>query len=418
MQKYLIQGGSRISGEVRVQGAKNSSLPVLAATVVCSGESVLHNCPDLLDTEYAVKILEYLGCQCRREGGSVIVDSSTVSRWEVPDRLMREMRSSIIFLGAIASRCGRCRLSYPGGCEIGQRPIDLHLLALQQMGMQITEDHGYLDCRVDGGFKGANVVLSFPSVGATENVILAAVLAKGTTVITNAAREPEIADLADYLNRCGARIFGAGEGTIRVEGVEKLSACEHTIIPDRIVATTYLTAAAMTSGSVRLTGVDCRHLSSILPLFEEAGCEVRRLPNEVILETSRRPLPIGLIRTMPYPGFPTDAQAPLMAMMTMARGTSVFVENIFENRYKHAAELQRMGAHIKVEGRVAIVEGIQRLHSAEVAATDLRGGAALVLAALAAEGTTEVGRIHYIDRGYDRLEQQLTALGAHIKRLD
>ncbi|WP_312643024.1 UDP-N-acetylglucosamine 1-carboxyvinyltransferase [Hydrogenoanaerobacterium sp.] len=416
MQKYLIQGGSRLTGDIRVQGAKNSSLPILAATLICTGESVLHNCPDLLDTEYALKILKYLGCKCRREGGTVTVDTTAIARSEVPDRLMREMRSSIIFLGAIASRCGACRLSFPGGCEIGQRPIDLHLSALQQMGMQIEEDHGYLNCSIDGGFHGANILLSFPSVGATENVILAAVKAKGTTVITNAAREPEIVDLAGYLNRCGAKISGAGEGTITIEGVEVMQPCEYSIIPDRIVATTYLAGAAMTGGNVQLLGIDCRHLESILPIFEEAGCIVRRYNNAVSLSCDKRLLPVNLIRTMPYPGFPTDAQAPLMAMMSIAQGTTVFVENIFENRYKHAIELQRMGAHIKVEGRVAIVEGIRSLHSAEVSATDLRGGAALVLAALAAEGASEVANVHYIDRGYEQFEQQLNALGAKITR--
>lgn len=417
MQKYLIQGGSRLTGDIQVQGAKNSSLPILAAALVSTGESVLHNCPNLLDTEYAIKILEYLGCKCYREGGTVTVDTTSVTQCEVPDRLMREMRSSIIFLGAIASRCKKCRLSFPGGCEIGQRPIDLHLSALQQMGMQIEEDHGYLNCSVDKGFHGANILLSFPSVGATENIILAAVKAKGTTVITNAAREPEIVDLANYLNRCGAKISGAGEGTITIEGVETMQPCEYTIIPDRIVATTYLAGAAMTGGNIRLTGIDCRHLESILPVFEEAGCSVRRYNDAVSLSCNHKLSSVKLIRTMPYPGFPTDAQAPLMAMMSIAQGTTVFVENIFENRYKHAVELQRMGAHIKVEGRVAIVEGIRTLHSAEVNATDLRGGAALVLAALAAEGTTEVMNVHYVDRGYEQLERQLNLLGANISRV-
>lgn len=416
MQKYLIQGG-RLAGEVPVQGAKNSSLPVLAATVLCGGETVLHNCPNLLDTEFAMKILEYLGCRCSREGNTVVVETTHADRCEVPDRLMREMRSSIIFLGAIAARCGKCRLSFPGGCEIGQRPIDLHLSALQQMGMHITEDHGYLDCTVPGGFHGANLMLSFPSVGATENIILAAAKAKGTTVITNAAREPEIIDLADYLNRCGAKISGAGGGSVVIEGVEALHPCEHTIIPDRIVATTYLAGAAMTGGNVHLRGIDCRHLESILPVFEEAGCKIHRYPDAITLTAGRKLLPVGLLRTMPYPGFPTDAQAPVMAMLALAGGTSVFVENIFENRFKHATQLQRMGARIKVEGRVAVVEGVAALHSAEVESTDLRGGAALVLAGLAAEGTTEVGSIHYIDRGYERLEQHLTALGARIKRV-
>lgn len=417
MERYVIRGGVKLTGELSVQGAKNSCLPVLAATVLCSGESVIHNCPDLLDTGATVRILRHLGCRCTREGGTVTVDSSVVANCSVPDELMREMRSSIVFLGAILARCGTCRLSYPGGCQIGQRPIDLHLLALRQMGMQICEDHGYLDCSVESGFTGADIVLSFPSVGATENIILAAATARGTTVITNAAREPEIVDLAEFLNACGARISGAGEGVVQIEGVPELHACEHSVIPDRIVATTYLAAGAITGGDVALRGAQARHLQSVLPLFEEAGCAVKRQAD--LLRVSRAGVlqPMSLVRTMPYPGFPTDAQAPIMALSCLARGTSVFVENIFESRYKHAVELQRMGAHIKVEGRVAVVEGVRRLHSACVAAQDLRGGAALVLAGLAAQGETQVTGTEYIDRGYERLEQNLLALGARIKRV-
>lgn len=416
MQKYLIEGG-RIAGEASVQGSKNSSLPVLAAALLCEGETILHNCPDLLDTRFAMKILEHLGCKCSRDGSTVAVNGTATGCFEVPDKLMREMRSSIIFLGAISARCGRCRLSYPGGCEIGQRPIDLHLSAMRQMGMSITEDHGYLDCSAEGGFHGANIMLSFPSVGATENIMIAAARAKGTTVITNAAREPEVIDLAGFLNACGAKIKGAGESVITIEGVPKLYPCEYTIISDRIVAVTYLAAAAVTGGTVHLKNVDCGHIEAVLPIFEEAGCTLHRYPAELTLTARHRLRPVGLVRTMPYPGFPTDAQALIMSMLTVASGTSVFVENIFENRYKHGTELQRMGAHIKVEGRVAVVEGVKALHSAEVSATDLRGGAALVLAALAAEGTTELSNIHYIDRGYEKLEQHLTVLGARVKRI-
>lgn len=416
MQSFFVKGG-RAAGEVTVQGAKNSSLPVLAATLLCKGETILHKCPCLLDTQSAMQILEYLGCACGRSGSTVTVDSSDTKSCEVPDELMREMRSSIIFLGAIAARCGKCRLSYPGGCEIGQRPIDLHISSLSQMGMQIAENHGYLDCTVPKGFHGANIMLSFPSVGATENIMLAAVLAKGVTVITNAAREPEVIDLADYLKACGANIAGAGESTITIVGVEKLYPCEYTIMPDRIVAATYLVAGAVTGGNVHVKGVDCRHLEAILPVFEAAGCTLHRYKNAVTLNASHRLSSIGLLRTMPYPGFPTDAQAPVMAMLSVAEGTSVFVENIFENRFKHASQLRRMGAHIKLEGRVAVVEGVPSLHSAEVEATDLRGGAALVLAAMSAEGTSTITNIHYIDRGYEKLEQQLTVLGVRIKRV-
>ena len=418
MERYVIRGGIRLSGEVQLQGAKNSSLPVLAATLLCGGQSVIHNCPGLLDTGATVRILEHLGCRCRREGHTITVDSSVVQNCSVPDDLMREMRSSIIFLGAILARCGTCRLSYPGGCQIGQRPIDLHLMALRQMGMQVREDHGYLECSTEGGFTGAEIVLSFPSVGATENIILAAVQAQGTTVITNAAREPEIVDLAGYLNACGAKVYGAGEGVVQIEGVQELHPCEYAVIPDRIVASTYLVAAAMTGGDIALRGAQPRHLQSVLPLLEEAGCAIKRQEDVLRLTRTGALRAMNLVRTMPYPGFPTDAQALMMAMACTARGTTVFVENIFESRYKHANELQRMGARVKVEGRVAVVQGVRRLHSAQVAAQDLRGGAALVLAGLAAQGESTVSGLEYIDRGYERLEQNLTELGARIRRVE
>ena len=417
MERLVIAGGRPLCGEISVHGAKNSSLPLLAAAVLCRGETVLHNCPQLSDVDAACEILSYLGCQIRREGRSVVIHTDSICRHDIPDSLMREMRSSIVFLGAIAARTGHAEMSYPGGCELGPRPIDLHLGALRKLGLQIEENGGILRCRVEGRMEGAAIALSFPSVGATENILLAAATAKGRTVLTNAAREPEIMDLAAFLNRCGAQIRGAGEGTIVVDGVEQLSGCEHRVIPDRIVAATYLTCAACTGGEIAVSEVEPSHLAGILPIFEEMGCAVQTENSRIRLKAPHRLLPAADVRTMPYPGFPTDAQAPLMAAASLADGTSVFVENIFESRYKHAGQLMRMGAKIKVEGRVAVVEGVSRLHGADVCCTDLRGGAALAAAALAAEGETTLREIHHIDRGYEKLEEALSPLGANIRRI-
>ncbi|MCI9273231.1 MAG: UDP-N-acetylglucosamine 1-carboxyvinyltransferase [Clostridiales bacterium] len=417
MSKLIIEGGHKLEGEISVHGAKNSALPVLAATMLCQGQSVIHNCPGLSDVEASVRILRHLGCKIQRDGSTLAVDSRNIVTCDIPDELMREMRSSIVFLGAIVSRMGCARLSFPGGCELGPRPIDLHLKALRQMGLLIDEQHGYLDCKVKSHLKGAHIALSFPSVGATENIMLAAVLAKGTTVITNAAREPEIIDLANYLNACGGKITGAGGGVVTIDGVAQLHGTEHTVIPDRIAATTFLTAAAITGSKLGLKDIDVGHLSQVIPMFEEAGCIVRWEGARMEIASPRKLHPIKIVRTMPYPGFPTDAQAPVMAMATLASGTSVFVENIFESRYKHAGELLRMGANIKVEGKVAVVEGVQNLYGAQVEAPDLRGGAALVVAGLAAEGATQLTGLHHIDRGYESMEHSLTSIGAKVRRI-
>lgn len=412
-----IRGPVRLSGELTVHGAKNSTLPLMAAALLCEGESVLHNCPKLSDVDVSIRILRALGCRVKREGASLTIDPTSADDWEIPDTLMREMRSSIVFLGAILSKMGKAVLSFPGGCELGPRPIDLHVKALRRLGAEICEDYGWLTCTVNGRLKGAPVSLAFPSVGATENVLLAACRAEGMTVITNAAREPEICDLANFLNACGARIHGAGESTIVVEGVEHLHGCHHKVIPDRIVASTYLCAAAITGGSVLLRGTEPEHLSPLLPVFEECGCVLETEQDMVWLKAPRRLSRVRSIRTMPYPGFPTDAQAPVMSMLTLASGTSIFVENMFESRYKHVGELLRMGAKIKVEGRVAVVEGTSRLMGASVEAADLRGGAALVVAGLAAHGATSVSGLRYIDRGYESIEKNLSMLGADIRRV-
>ena len=412
-----IEGGRPLTGKLPVQGAKNSALPVLASSILCETCSVIHNCPRLSDVDASLRILECLGCSVKQEADTITVDSSGINRFDIPDNLMREMRSSIVFLGPVCAKMGRARLSFPGGCELGPRPIDLHLSALQQLGLTIEEDHGWLDCTAKKGLKGADIALSFPSVGATENIMLAAATARGNTVIVNAAREPEISDLANFLNKCGAKISGAGESVITIKGVDSLHGCEHCVIPDRIVAATFMAAAAITGGEICLTNVNISHLSPVLPVFIEAGCEISIHQDSLVIRGPVKLKPVKCVRTMPYPGFPTDAQAPVMAMTAIASGTSLFIENIFENRFKHAAELVRLGAMIKVEGRVAVVEGVPKLFGARAEATDLRGGAALVVAALAAEGISELHGIRHIDRGYEKIEESLSRLGAIIERV-
>ena len=416
MARLVIEGLHRLSGAVTIHGAKNSALPVLAATLLVGGTSEICNCPALSDVEASVSILRYLGCRVERSDGCVTVDASGLSKSDIPDHLMREMRSSIVFLGAIIARTGQAHMSFPGGCELGPRPIDLHLSALRRLGVVIEEERGQLHCRVGSGLKGANITLAFPSVGATENILLAAVLAEGTTVIRNAAREPEIEDLCSFLNACGARIAGAGESTITIEGVDHLTGCHHNVIPDRIETATYMAAAAVTGGSLVLRHTNPEHVASIFPPFEEAGCHIACWKDEMLISSPARLRQIKSVRTMPYPGFPTDAQAPVMSMASVADGTSVFIENIFENRYKHAGELLRLGARIKIEGRVAVVEGVPVLSGAPVECTDLRGGAALVVAGLAAEGQTEITELHHLDRGYERLEESLREAGAVVRR--
>jgi len=417
-QRIVIEGGRRIEGEIAVQGAKNSSLPLLAATVLCKKEVVLFNCPDLTDTDAALRILNYLECKCRREGSTVTVNSEHMTNNEVSIDLMREMRSSIVFLGAILGRTGSCKWSLPGGCELGPRPINMHLEAFMRMGVEIKEEHGFMYCSTPKGIQGAKISLSFPSVGATENIILAAVTAKGETVIHNAAREPEIEDLAQFLNKCGAKIEGAGNSTIKITGVKELGGAQHTVIPDRIAAATYMCCAAITRGELALTKADHVHMSAIIPIFEQAGCNVYTYGEDCIYINARRTLrPPGKIITHVHPGFPTDAQPLFMALATTLPGTTVFVENIFENRFKHASELNRLGARIDAQGRIAVVEGVSRLSGADTEATDLRGGASLVTAALAAEGTTKIRSIFHIDRGYENIENILRSVGANIKRM-
>lgn len=418
MEKLVICGGNKLSGEIDVQGAKNSALPILAATVLIKGESVIHNCPELSDIDAAIKILLHLGCKVKKENKTLTVDSREISCYNIPDTLMREMRSSIVFLGSVLGRTGKAVMSSPGGCDIGLRPIDLHLSSLRTLGVKIEECHGSLICTREKQPDGGVVSLSFPSVGATENIILACALSKGRTVILNAAREPEIKDLADFLNACGCKIEIGSHGTIIIDGCENLHGCQHSVISDRIASLTFMSAVAASGGDVLLNKTDASLFMSVIPIFQQMGCDITMSESSVRIKSLRRPEAVSDIRTMPYPGFPTDAQAPLTAVLSKAKGTSVVVENIFENRFKHMPELQRMGAKIKTEGKVAIIDGTDKLYGARVICPDLRGGAALVVAGLCAAGITEVEQIYHIDRGYENIERSFSFLGADIKRLN
>lgn len=413
----MIEGGNPILGEVTVQGAKNAVLPILAATVLADDECIIHNAPKLRDVNKTDLVLKRLGCNVRRDGNTVFINPTDFCSCRICEDLMREMRSSIIFLGAIISKCGRAAVSMPGGCPIGLRPIDLHLKGLRELGVSIKEEHGYINCSADK-LVGANVHLDFPSVGATENIMLAAVYAEGETYISNAAREPEIIDLANFLNLMGAKVRGAGTGLIRIEGIsERLHGAEYTVMPDRIVAATYLAAAAITDGEVFLRNTEPKHMGAMLHVLREMGTKIKVEEDTIHLKSRGRLKNVHNIRTMPYPGFPTDIQSPFMAAATLANGTSVFTETIFENRFRHVDELVRMGADVRVEGRSAIVRGVERLTGARVVAQELRGGAALVLAALAADGKSEISGTEYIDRGYEEIEKYLADCNAAIKRI-
>lgn len=415
MGQYIIEGGNRLSGSVRVHGAKNSALPILAATVAVGMPCVIHNCPDLSDIDSTVKILRSLGCEVHRSAGTISVDSSRITSNCIDDCLMQELRSSIIFLGALISATGEAVMTAPGGCNIGLRPIDLHLKSVEKLGVRVSEENGQIRCSCNRP-KGNKITLSFPSVGATENIILAAVKATGTTTIINAAREPEIVDLAMFLNSCGARISGAGDSTIYIEGVDRLHPVQYAVMPDRIVASTYMAAAAVTGSTLIIDEVIPSHLVPVFSCFEQTGCRIETSGKQIRITAQNRLKAPETILTMPYPGFPTDCQAIMSTVASVADGVTIVTENIFENRFRHVTELNRMGADIRVQGKVAVINGVKKLHGAMVHATDLRAGAALVVAGLCAEGTTIIGSIHYIDRGYDSLEENLTLLGANIRR--
>lgn len=417
MQKFVIQGGQKLEGDIPVQGAKNSALPILSASLLCESESVLENCPELSDVYSACRILTSAGCKCSMQEHVVCVKADSLQNSEIPEHLMREMRSSIIFLGAMLGRTGTCTLGYPGGCELGSRPIDWHLQAFQKMGVKVRENNGVLFCYTPGGLHGAKIHLQFPSVGATENIMLAATLAKGNTIITNAAREPEIIDLANYLQACGAKLDGAGTDTIKIQGVKKLHGCTYRIMPDRIVTATWLSAAAITGSSIRLLHTDVNSLEGILDVLEQMQCQCSYRDDTIYFSAAKPIHAVRYLKTMPYPGFPTDTQAIFMAALCKASGTSVVEETIFENRFRHVDALVRMGADIRAIGRVAVVRGVRQLHGAAVSATDLRGGACLLIAGLGAQGETSITDISHIDRGYDKPEILLQNVGANIRRV-
>ncbi|RDV82906.1 UDP-N-acetylglucosamine 1-carboxyvinyltransferase [Ammonifex thiophilus] len=415
--RLIIKGPNVLKGKIKVSGAKNAILPILCACLLCDGESVIHGVPQLGDVAVMGVVLRHLKVLCRREGETLKVDTSSLQLEEIPEELTRRMRASCLVMGPLLARFGRVKIAAPGGCNIGARPIDLHLKGLKAMGAKITERAGFIVAEADR-LRGAEIHLDLPSVGATENLMMAAVLAEGTTIIGNAAKEPEIVDLQNFLNRAGARIRGAGTSTIRVEGVSKpLQAPKgHQVIPDRIEAGTHLIAAALTGGEVEVENVIPEHLEPLIAKLREAGAEVEAGEDRIWV-WRRKPLKAVDLRTMPYPGFPTDLQAPMCALLSVAEGISVVTENIFENRFRHVPELQRMGADIRIEGRTLIIKGVPQLVGARVEAPDLRAGAALVLAGLVAENTTVVERIEHIDRGYEKLEEKYRRLGAYIERV-
>ena len=412
MKRYVIEGGRKLQGTTYVSGSKNASLPIIAATILNKGINKLYNVPNIHDTKMMFKILEKLGCKIKKGNGKIIIDSRNIRNHEIPENLMNQMRSSVIIAGALLSRDKEVIFTYPGGCDIGSRPIDLHIKAFEKLGVDVKEESGYLKCKTDE-LTGADINLDFPSVGATENIMLASVLAKGVTKINNAAMEPEIIDLQNALNAMGAKITGAGTNNIVIKGVEKLKNLSYNIIPDRIEAGTLLCATAITGGNIRLQKVIPEHIKTLTNKLEEMGCNVIIGKNEIILDAPKKLKTVD-IKTLPYPGFPTDLQSILGATLTVAKGTSIIVENIFENRYKYLNELAKMGAKSTIEGRTAVIKGIRRLNKANVKATDLRGGAALVIAALNAKGRTYVDNIEYILRGYENLDVKLRKLGASV----
>ncbi len=413
INSYIIEGGRKIEGIVNVGGSKNASLPILAATILNSNSSRLYNIPNIKDTKITLDILKLLGCKIRRTSDKIEVNSREIKKTEIPTHLMREMRSTVILAGALIGRFKEVTFTYPGGCDIGARPIDLHLKAFKKLGIDVIEECGYIKCKAEK-IVGTDINLDFPSVGATENIILASVLAEGTTVINNAATEPEIVDLANFLKKMGARIEGAGTIKIIVKGVKKLYGVGYNVMEDRIEAGTLLCAAAATGGSITLKNANENNLNAILNKLSECGCRITLDDKLIKLDAPKRLKPIEL-KTMPYPGFPTDLQQVFGAMITKASGTSVIVENIFENRFKYISELRKMGAKVTLEGNTAIVTGVRKLSATNLECVDLRGGAALVIAGLMAKGKTKIDNIDYILRGYENLDEKLNSLGAKIR---
>jgi len=415
MDKIVIGGGERLIGEVEVSGSKNASLPIFAASLLTEGENLFHNVPRLKDVLTIARVLKNLGVKVREKEGVYRIEATEVSNDEAPYDLVKTMRASILALGPLVARIGKARVSLPGGCAIGARPINLHLMGLEAMGAKIELRSGYVEAKADR-LRGATISFDTATVTGTENLMMAATLAKGKTVLQNAAMEPEVVDLAGVLKKMGAKIEGAGTGLIEIEGVESLHATEHTIIPDRIEAGTLMVAAGLTRGNIKLLRCPFHHMEAVIHKLRETGTEIDPEGEGVRVVGSRRIRSVD-VKTQPYPGFPTDMQAQFMALMSISRGLSVISETIFENRFIHVSELQRMGADIRTEGNTAIIQGVEGLSGAQVMATDLRASASLILAGLAADGVTEVSRVYHLDRGYEGLDQKLKMLGANIKRV-
>ncbi|MBO5412553.1 MAG: UDP-N-acetylglucosamine 1-carboxyvinyltransferase [Clostridia bacterium] len=416
MDKFMIDGGERLYGKLTAQSAKNTVLPLLAAAVLTDEQVKIRGVPTINDVENMLHILREVGCKIERQNDVAIIDSSNAVSHEIPARLTKELRSSVFMLGSVLTRFHRAKISYPGGCDIGLRPIDLHLLGLKRLGVKIVEKDGFIDCIAEK-LTGAEILLDFPSVGATENIILAGVKAEGTTVIRNAAKEPEIVDLQNFLNAMGGKIRGAGGGTIVIEGVKRLHGVDYRPIGDRIEVGTYLIATASCGGEIEIDGVPPENIAALLHKLRENGCKIHTENDKIVLRSDGRLKSVDLVETMPFPGFPTDMQAQYSALCCTAKGTTLVVENLFETRYRYAAELKRMGADITVRGRTAMIRGVNALHGACVTAGDLRGGAALVVAGLKAEGRSTVLDLSHIDRGYADFEGKLRSLGAKIRRV-
>lgn len=413
MKSYIIEGGKKLEGTIKISGSKNASLPILAATILSEKTNKLYNVPQIKDTKTTLEILKLLGCKIKQNSGKIEINSKHITKTEIPEHLMREMRSTVIMAGALLGRFKEVTFSYPGGCDIGSRPIDLHINAFKKLGVEITEEAGFIKCKANK-IIGTNIDLDFPSVGATENIILATVLSTGTTTINNAAMEPEIIDMVQFLKKMGAKIQGEGTNQIIIDGVEKLSGVSYNIMPDRIEAGTILCAVAATGGNVILDNVMPEHLTAVINKLEETGCKIEINNKKITLNAPKKLKSID-IKTMTYPGFPTDLQQIFATMLVKASGTSIIVENIFESRYKYISELRKMGAKVTVEGKTAIIKGARKINATTVVCTDLRGGAALVIAGLMAKGKSRVENIGYIQRGYENLENKLGILGAKIK---
>jgi UDP-N-acetylglucosamine 1-carboxyvinyltransferase len=418
LEKIIVRGGKRLCGTVKVEGAKNSVLPVIAATLLASdGKSVIRDVPTLSDVYSINEVLRNLNADVTFSHNTVVVDASRELKEEAPFEYVRKMRASVLVMGSLLARNGRARVALPGGCAIGSRPIDQHLKGFEAMGAKVKVGNGFIEAEVNGRLKGAKIYLDFPSVGATENIMMAASLAEGTTIIENVAKEPEIVDLANFLNKMGANVRGAGTGTIRIEGVKVLFGADHAIIPDRIEAGTFMVAAAITGGNVLVKGAVPEHISSLIAKMEEMGVAIIE-ENDGIRVIGPEKLKAVDIKTMPHPGFPTDMQSQMMALLLRAEGTSMITETVFENRFMHVEEFRRMNADIKIEGRSVILNGSSNLQGAEVSATDLRAAAALILSGLVADGVTRVTELKHLDRGYVDFHQKLALLGADIERVN